>query len=321
MWSLEPFLLVFEANVSLSISMHFSCIQLFRNLACTLIFLSSNLGVVYGHDLFLRPEAYRIDPKDAVKILVFDGTFDESVYPVPRGSVDKLEMSGSHDRITLPIDSWERVRSGSKIWRATQKTAGILGGTNLTHTSSFVVTPSTEGSHTIVLTLYEFRVALSLEDFTGYLRGEAANEMDLSIYGFSNPTESIKERFTKVAKTIVHVGDKLSDDVTKPLGLLVEIVPMSNPGTAKKGDTLEFQILEEGKPLINQSVVVGRKMGFFKDSDSSKIVLHSNDKGIVSLPITHPGVWWLKFILLQPAPEDDAMDFFSRWSSLTFEVN
>ena len=136
----------------------------------------------------------------------------------------------------------------------------------------------------------------------------------------TNPTDVIKERYTKFAKTIVQVGKTISDNVTKPVGHRVEIVPTQNPAQTKKGGTLTFLILMNGDPLPDQNVVFGREPGAFKNPEDTILVIKSDSQGMLNLPITHEGLWWVHFINIQPADEDDEMDFVSLWSSLTFRI-
>ena len=305
----------------LIIGMSLAIQRVSKTVNCSLFLFGVGMCVSQGHDLFLRPESYQAKPNSSLKILVFNGSFEESVNTLQPGSVDKTEMRGPSKQEILNTSSWESVDAGSKLWRASQETAGILGGTNLRHTSSFAVTPDKPGSYVLGMTLKAYRIALALEPFDEYLKTDAYSDIELADHGFDSSNDQVKERYTKLAKTIIQVGDKISDKVIEPLGLLVEIVPMTNPSLVHKGDVFEFRLLNEGEPLINQAVVVGRKMGAFRSSENSQMVIHSNAEGIVSLPITHPGNWWLKFIHLEAALEEDTMDFISRWASLTFEIN
>lgn len=273
-----------------------------------------------AHDLFLRPASYHWELGEVPKILVFDGTFYESIYSVPRSSVDQLELLSPTGKSIHDTLTWATVKPNSSLWRSGKKSKGALAGVELRHTSAFEIKPEAEGSHLIGLTLREFRVALSVEDFSEYVDTEVAGDIDPAKYGFSDPGAIVRERFTKCAKTLIQVGKSTTDEAMKPMGLLVEIVPESHPARAQPGDVLHFQLLEEGRPIPNQPVIIGRKMNKVTEKEASHLVLRSNKEGLISLPVTHSGVWWLKFIRLQPTPEGDPMDFFSRWASLTFEI-
>ncbi|MDA0346581.1 MAG: DUF4198 domain-containing protein [Verrucomicrobia bacterium] len=276
--------------------------------------------ISHAHDVFLRPSAYDVKQREEVEVIVFDGDFDKSVYAITTGSVDHLQISNSNGINIADTGSWSAVEKDSPLWVKTKKKEGILSGVDLTHTSSFKFTPDSTGSQVLGLTIYEFRIAFSLEEFIEYLKSEAALEWDMSTYGFTDPKELVRERYTKTAKTIISVGNEISIHATEPMGLVVEIVPLTQPSTAKVGDKLQFRLLEEGEPVANHPVIVGRKDGLDSGLEDDRLVLQSDSQGIVTLHVSKSGIWYMKFIKLAPAPEDDRMDFFSRWASLTFEI-
>ena len=273
-----------------------------------------------GHDVFLRPTAYHVNPGKEVDVIVFDGDFEESVYAITTGSVDHLQKSNSNGIQIAETSSWSAIEKDSPLWLETKKKNGVLSGVDLTHTSSFKFKPETSGSHVLGLTIYEFRIAFSLEEFIEYLKSEAALEWDMSAYGFTDPNGLIRERYTKTAKTIITVGNEVSKQATEPMGLLVEIVPLTHPSKAKVGEALQFRLYEAGEYLADHPVIIGRKDGLGSGQENDRLVLQSDNEGIITLPVSKPGIWYLKFIKLAPSPEDDRMDFFSRWASLTFEL-
>ncbi len=270
----------------------------------------------WAHDVYLKPTSYETETGQETEVIVFDGSFAESVYAITTGSVSELQVADAGGTSSIDTSSWDSVEKKSPLWKLARKRSGTLSGTNLKLTSSFKYSPDKPGSHVLGLSLYEFRVAMNLEDFVTYLEEEAGQTLDLEALGFTEPDDVIRERFTKTAKTIINVDGEVSSHALEPMGLLVEIVPLEHPATTEVGQSLSFRLFEEGEPLTDHPVIIGRK----GDSDLH-LVLLSDDKGIVTLPITATDVWWLKLIRIQPAPEDDPMDFYSRWASLTFEID
>lgn len=286
-------------------------------LICGLGILSAEFSIVSGHMVFLRPISYQIDPGETSKIIVLDGTFEESVIAVAETSIDRLQVRSPRRQSKQKLDSWEALEEGSKVWRQTKES---LGNSNLKHTSLFEVIPKDEGSYMISLELKPFRVAAYVEEFREYLKTELASSLDLAEFGFTDDQGIIKERYIKVAKTLVQVGDESSDQVTKPMNLLMEIVPMTHPANVGVGDSLQFKVLEKRKPLRGQPVFVGRNQGLSEGEEEEAIILVSDDKGVVTVPITHDGIWWMRFVDIEPASKRDSVDFVSRWASLTFEI-
>ena len=182
-------------------------------------------------------------------MIVFDGKFDESANSVLTEQISNIEMRDPVNRTTIGQETWERIQAGSKFWRARQEAAGLLGGTNLRCTSSFEISPVSEGSYVVGITLRESRIAMDGFAYVGYLNNEAFSTEEFTATLHDDPKVVIRERYTKTAKTIIQVGDTMSTEATEPLGLLVEIVPLMNPAMIKKGDVAEFKILEDGEPF------------------------------------------------------------------------
>jgi hypothetical protein len=290
---------------------------LFRALLPTLLLGSP---ILLGHDLFLEPTAYTTRPKDELRILVYNGSFPQSINPISRSVVEELVSHGPSGKKALTSTSWEETDAGERYWRSFLKTARKTGEVDLSHTSNFEMTLPEPGSHVVGISLYASRIALEPADFLEYLATEAYCEISLPDYGITEQDDFVRERYTKTAKTIIQTGDQPSDAATTPLGLVAEIVPLANPALIRKGDELKLSIRFEGKPLAGQTIAVGRKQETLQQSDEDRTMLVSDQAGIITLPVTHSGVWWLKFIHLRPAPKEDSMDFESFWGTLTFEI-
>ena len=286
-------------------------------LVCCVGVLSAQFSILSGHMVFLRPSSYQLAPDTPAQVLVLDGTYEESLIPVVETSVDKLQIRSPRRQSTQRLRSWETLEEGTKLWRQAEE---VFEGADLKHASLFEITPKDEGSYMISLELKAFRVAAYADEFREYLQTELASSLDLAEFGFTDDKAIIKERFIKVAKTLVQVGDVTSDQVTKPMNLLMEIVPMTHPAEIQVGDILQFKVMEKRKPIRGQSVFVGRNQGLSDGDEEEPMVLVSDDKGVISLPITHEGIWWMYFVDIQPAPRRDTMDFVSQWASLTFEI-
>lgn len=276
---------------------------------------------LWSHDLFLRPDSFNSYPGEALNVTIYNGTFEESVASLQLHNIHRLEIRGPQGQAALKTDSWQPASVGSTFWQKRQKAVGLLGGFNLRRTTAFEVQVPLEGTYTVGLMLTESRIALTKEKYIEYLNTEAFTEVDLSMHPVTAEEDSIRERYQKSAKTILQFGDAITDDCLIPMGFEAEIVPLMHPATVKAGETIVLQLLRHGQPVVNQSVAASRKGGPFRVSENSQRIFFTDDDGKVEIPITQPGIWWVKFIYLTSAPEGDEMDYFSRWASLTFEIN
>lgn len=301
--------------------MHFTK-SAFRKLACLLILISGSH--IWGHQLYLRPDTVKAEAGQPVKIWVHDGDFDRSTYAIPSKQIVSLEINGPAGQRALDQSSWEQTKAGSKAWRAWQNLIGRLGGHYIRYSSSFEVVPESQGSFAIGLRIHPGRIAMEREAYLHYLHKEAFSSFELEDLPGMEHKAILRDQYLKAAKTIIQSGDELTDNVLQPLGLMAEIVPLVHPGRIKVGDVADFRVLLDGAPLPGQNVLAGPKAGMLKHSEESGSVYTTNRMGVLSIPITESGTWWLKFIHLEPVDikeHSEEVDFISKWGSLTFVVN
>jgi uncharacterized GH25 family protein len=119
-------------------------------------------------------------------------------------------------------------------------------------------------------------------------------------------------------KAIINVGDPTgSPFVSKPVGTVIEIVPLVNPAELKAGDYFKFQLLCQGKPVaeyINATYV-----GFSNDG-AWAYSTRTNKDGMGEIKILNSGIWVLKANHKKPYPNPEEADEYSFTTSLTFEV-
>jgi len=282
------------------------------------------LSLSSGHQLYLQPDEYKTPNAEDLNIWVYDGSFDRSTWAVKTTQIITLEAHGPTGSQSIDQETWEVTKAGSKFWRAQQNFLGSLGARYIRYSSSFTIQPKVEGSYVIGLNITPGRIAMEREAYIHYLEKEAFSSFHLDDLPQAQDKEMFREQFKKSAKTIVQSGARITDNVLQPIGLMAEILPTVHPARIKVGDVVDLMILLNGNPLPGQNVLAGPKAGMFSNSEESGTVYTSNEAGIISLPITEPGTWWLKFIHLQPVSMDegvDKVDFVSNWGSLTFEVN
>ncbi len=274
-----------------------------------------------AHETFLRPLEHKVKVDQSFNVAVFTGNFDRSVFPMPEHSIDELELHTSAGSSTIdPID-WQRITSGSKWWVFKQKVVGKLGGIDQRDASLFKMSVQKPGSVVLAIDFERERIGMELEKYQTYLDTEAHDDTSLQEYGFSEPDDIIVEGYTKIGKAIIQVGDSITENVTQPVGQRIELVPLNHPQKVKKGGNMKLQVLHLGTPLPGQSISVSWEPGAFKDSMDQLQVYKSDQDGIISFPIQKAGIWWANTIYLEPAHDEDDLDFVSLWGSLTFEIN
>lgn len=121
--------------------------------------------------------------------------------------------------------------------------------------------------------------------------------------------DAIKSR--KYAKAMM---DKC-ETVSKPMGMVFEIVPEKDPFTIKPGDSLPIKVLFDGKPV--EGAVVNS--GDFEHSDSKK-ELKTDASGKATVVLAKPGLQKIFASYRAPLKDDPDADTLSLSSSLTFET-
>ncbi|WP_309643692.1 DUF4198 domain-containing protein [Phenylobacterium sp.] len=172
------------------------------------------------------------------------------------------------------------------------------------------------GVHVLALeTDVRARSHLSADRFNAYLKEEGLTPAleQRALAGRLNAAAS--ERYGRVAKAIVQVGDPgTGAQVTQAVGLSLEIVPEVNPYADPRPATLPVRVLFEGAPLAGALVKLTDL-----DHDEAPLAMHRTDvAGRASFLMPEGGRWRLNVVWTKPlAPGDDA-DFQTVFSSLTF---
>lgn len=124
------------------------------------------------------------------------------------------------------------------------------------------------------------------------------------------------ERYSRDAKALVQVGGpnaRSQDQVTRPLRLLLEIVPEVSPYAADRGDTLPVRVFYEGKPLANALV----KLTDLARDSAPLEVRRTDAAGRAVFTVNHSGNWLLNVVWTK-ALRGQAVDFDTVFSSLSF---
>lgn len=122
-------------------------------------------------------------------------------------------------------------------------------------------------------------------------------------------------KYEKFAKVLLNSA---ADDQSyqKPLGQLLEIVPLANPATLKVGDELQVKILYDGKPIV--APVYASYDGFSGRENVYAYVIEAESPDEIFVKVTHPGLWVVR--TAYNAPGDGEVKEHVVRSVLQFEV-
>ena len=121
-------------------------------------------------------------------------------------------------------------------------------------------------------------------------------------------SDSLTQRTTKMAKTLVEVGRGGPRAFARTAGHALEFVPLTDPATARAGDTLAVRLLFRGAPLADAHLHAGSAPeGAAADSASgagpaaADVALATDAQGVARLPLARAGLWNVRTVHGAPA--------------------
>lgn len=137
----------------------------------------------------------------------------------------------------------------------------------------------------------------------------------------AHPDAIASTRYEKFAKLLTG-GDNTGEFVTKPIGDMLEIVPLNDPRDTKVGDDAEFQILLDGQPLTTS--VLATYAGFTETPSSwayaTETLTTEKGSGIAKIRVSAPGLWIVRVAANMPDAEEDVGAHNIR-ATLSFTVD
>jgi hypothetical protein len=253
------------------------------------IFLSS-------HELFLKADSHFLKPNSTTELYLFNGTFDKSENAITRDRIVNAKVLGPNF-LFEPKEEHYRDQD------------------NITYLN---LTTGASGTYVAGISTLPRILEMDATAFNEYLdhEGLEATVAERKTLGISN--KGAKERYSKHVKALLQVGKETSMDFMKPLGYPIEFVPMNNPFEIQLGDAVAFKLLNNGKPLANQTVHYSTsKPG--QDAHANENSTKTNENGLVTIKPNALGKWYVATIYME-TKKTDVVDYESNWATLTFEM-
>lgn len=250
-----------------------------------------------AHDMFWRLSSYYVAPSTKIALPMLNGTFSKSENSIEWARVADLSVAEPGVRRVADSVSW--------------RTDG--------DTSRLMYTTGATGTYVVGLSTKSRDLSLDAKSFNTYLADDGIPDVLAARKRDGLLQQPARERYSKHVKAIFQVGQNRTDGWETNFGYPAELVPLANPYTTKVGTTLQFRCLVDGKPVANQLVMVGGRRGPSGDQRLPARSLRSDRDGMVSVPVTAAGRWYVKFIHMQRT-SDTSVDYESKWATITFEV-
>lgn len=252
---------------------------------------------LFAHDLFWRLTNYFVTPRTAVRMPVLNGTFSRSENSIAWNRVVDLSVQSPAGRQVQDSTRWDTTRD----------------------TSWLSYTTGEPGTYVVGLSTHPKVLEMSGPEFNTYLGDDGVPDVLAARRRDDELARGVRERYAKHVKAIFQVGDDRSEHWRTPLGYPAELVPLRNPYLMQPGDTLALRCLVGGKPVSSQFVMIGGRKGRTGDVRLPATTARCNSDGVVHVPLSQPGRWFVKFIHMTRVNDGEA-DYASQWASLTFEV-
>jgi uncharacterized GH25 family protein len=179
------------------------------------------------------------------------------------------------------------------------------------------VTPERTGHMIVAVETMPRVLVLQPKEFKGYLREEELKSILDARTKAGEADSPGRERYRKIAKSILCVGKARDSAFKKAEGLWLEIIPLSSPCTLDVKSRFEIQVLFQGKPLAGVRVGAGYE-GL--QGHDYYVWTRTDQKGRALLVFDRPGVWFVRVLHMVRAENDPEADWHSAFSTLTFEV-
>jgi len=269
------------------------------SIACLLTLMASG---VWAHDMFLVLSVHSLPPESAVSLALYNGTFDKSENAIARDRMTDVSVVDGDAKVSHPVTGQ---------WRDEGKVAILDFKTGA------------PGTYLVGISTATNMIELTAEEFDDYLKHDGVLDVLEARQHEGGLAKSVRERYSKHVKTILQVGDAVTDSHSVRLGYPIEIVPLANPSALDIGDSLEFLVLADGKPVADQMVYASYE-GFHSHDESGThreaASARTDDEGIVKVELSQAGRWYVRLIRMLPVDEAGA-DYESNWATLTFEID
>lgn len=284
-----------------------------RSLLIAGALIAATTGVAASHDFWIVPVSFVTPPGTPLEVRGQTGTaFPQSVSAVPADRIAEARLidAGREERLT---------------------DFSIAGKSLLVRHR-----PTTPGQRVVALALVPRVSSQSAPGFERYLRLEgAAAVADAYQRSGGLPKDSVQMRVTKTAKTILEVGTRGPRAFSRPAGHELEIVPVTDPATARAGDTLALRILFRGQPLHEAAVVAGwapygaswegvapspTASGTAAPPERQETRVTADSAGVVRVALDREGLWNARLVNAAPSADGSGADWDVYFATLVVGI-
>jgi uncharacterized GH25 family protein len=244
-----------------------------------------------AHEFWLQPDRFRFQPGETA-VIDF--------------------MVGEH--FTGTFWDMERHRAEAVRWMTAGTDRDVTAQVKKQKGKNLEVTMPTAGTQLFALRSNAAYIEMASEKFDEYLAEDGIDNI-LNERRAHSSSAPVRELYTRCAKLLVQVGNRIDETFKRHAGHPLEIVPLQNPYSLTSGDYLDCRVLYNRAPLAHQKVKVwsfiGRRV-FLQNIFTEK-------DGAIRFPISNRGPWMVSTVKMEKSANPQA-DYESLWATLVFGI-
>jgi uncharacterized GH25 family protein len=250
-----------------------------------------------AHDFWIQPASFRLQPGGATSLTLQVGHADQRQRsPIRIGRITRFTATGPDG---VEQDLKPRLHPGG---------AESDGDLELPGPGTYVLALQTDTRAESHLPADRYNPYIAAEGLTPAIEWRMRT-------GGTGADGS--ESYGRVAKALVQVGaSDAGVQVTRPLGLPLEIVPEQSPYASPRPKSLPVRVYYDGRPLSGALVKLTDL-----DHDAAPLASQLTDsQGRASFAMPAKGCWLLNVVWTKPLPASSPTEFETVFSSLSFAV-
>jgi len=257
------------------------------------VFLLSPITSVWGHDLWLVPDAQSTIGRPLTVRANSGMDFPISVHaPDPKAFARRILIGPDGQSAELSPAGQE-------------DKSGLLR-----------FEPARDGIYIVAVESQPKLISLSAGEFNEYLVADGLPHIYRLRAKEKSLDQDARERYSKSPKALIKVGQGGAGDPGRILGLTLEIVPLRDPFALKIGDTLGVRVIFRGQALADANLgwdVPG-------DGEPTSGTVRTDASGEALIPIRNAGLMSIRLTHMT-RPKADDHEWESFWTTLTWRIS
>jgi uncharacterized GH25 family protein len=236
----------------------------------------------------------------------------------------QLEAAGSTD-VRILIGHGTEVDPWNLRWDRVVSLRSYAENGVTDHQSSIIATAepvsggveaqlSAPGTHILAFESHHSFSVLAADKFNDYAEKEGLAVVLADRQKASTMGKPGRELYSRRAKALIQVGDNVTDNILRPIGLTLEIVPERHPYALGADRQLPVLVLFRGKPLENALIDL-TDLGSGAEPTAGQRT-DANGRAVFEIP--DRGNWKINVIWGVPNSGNDRAEYETIFSSLTF---